>query len=145
MLGPARSTDYAVRLYSPLLSKFFQQIFISKMSLCVEPHNNCVLKFTKVSPEAAAPVKGSIKSAGFDLKSAVDCVVPARGKSLVDTGLVIELPEGCYGRIAPRSGLAVKNFIDVGGSKTKICCLLHVLSYQCFCITNRQFKKKIFI
>ncbi|XP_060519136.1 deoxyuridine 5'-triphosphate nucleotidohydrolase-like, partial [Cylas formicarius] len=49
-----------------------------------------------------------------NLKSALDCVVPARDKALVDTGLKIELPQGCSGRIAPRSGLAVKNFIDVG-------------------------------
>jgi dUTP pyrophosphatase len=28
--------------------------------------------------------------------------------------LAIAIPEGHYGRIAPRSGLAVKNFIDVG-------------------------------
>ncbi|XP_066142379.1 uncharacterized protein dUTPase [Euwallacea fornicatus] len=73
-----------------------------------------VLKYTKVIPEAFPPTKGSVKAAGYDLKSAVDGVVPARGKLLVDTGLKIELPEGCYGRIAPRSGLAVKNFIDVG-------------------------------
>ena len=26
----------------------------------------------------------------------------------------IALPPGCYGRVAPRSGLAVKHFIDVG-------------------------------
>lgn len=74
-----------------------------------------VLKYTKVIPQAFPPSKGSLKAAGFDLKSAVDAVVPSRGKALVDTGLKIELPEGCYGRIAPRSGLAVKNFIDVGG------------------------------
>lgn len=74
-----------------------------------------VLKFMKVLPEAFAPVRGSAKAAGYDLKSAVDCTVPARGKALVDTGLKIQLPEGCYGRVAPRSGLAVKNFIDVGG------------------------------
>lgn len=30
------------------------------------------------------------------------------------TDLQVMIPEGCYGRIAPRSGLAVKNFIDVG-------------------------------
>ncbi|XP_060519129.1 deoxyuridine 5'-triphosphate nucleotidohydrolase-like [Cylas formicarius] len=73
-----------------------------------------VIKYTKAIPEAYSPSKGSIKAAGYDLKSALDCVVPARDKALVDTGLKIELPEGCYGRIAPRSGLAVKNFIDVG-------------------------------
>lgn len=47
--------------------------------------------------------------------SAYDYVIPARGKELVKTDLQIELPHGCYGRIAPRSGLAWKNFIDVGG------------------------------
>lgn len=73
-----------------------------------------VLKFTKLSEHAYEPVKGSEKAAGFDLKSAYDYVVAARGKELVKTDLQVELPHGCYGRVAPRSGLAVKNFIDVG-------------------------------
>ena len=80
------------------------------MSCCTK-----VLKFTKVVPGAYSPVKGSEKSAGFDLKSCEETLVPARGKALIDTGLKLELPAGCYGRVAPRSGLAVKNFIDVGG------------------------------
>ena len=46
--------------------------------------------------------------------SAYDCVVPAKGKSLIKTDIQIELPSGCYGRIAPRSGLAHKHFLDVG-------------------------------
>lgn len=77
--------------------------------------SNLILKYTKIVPEAFPPTKGSLKAAGYDLKSAYDCTVPARGKALVDTGIKVQLPEGCYGRIAPRSGLAVKNFIDVGG------------------------------
>ena len=36
------------------------------------------------------------------------------GKCLVKTGLAMALPPGCYGRVAPRSGLALKKFIDVG-------------------------------
>lgn len=80
------------------------------------PSTSLILKYTKIVPEAYPPTKGSVKAAGYDLKSAFDCSVPARGKALVDTGLKVELPEGCYGRIAPRSGLAVKNFIDVGGT-----------------------------
>lgn len=46
--------------------------------------------------------------------SAYEYTVPARGKQLVMTDIQVQLPEGCYGRVAPRSGLAVKNFIDVG-------------------------------
>lgn len=73
-----------------------------------------ILKFTKAVPEAFAPTKGSAKAAGYDLRSAYDYVVPSQGKGIIDTGIKIQLPEGCYGRIAPRSGLAAKNFIDVG-------------------------------
>ncbi|CAG9793442.1 unnamed protein product [Diatraea saccharalis] len=80
------------------------------MPLEVEP----VLKFTRMSEHAFPPKKGSAKAAGFDLMSAYDYVVAARGKELIKTDLQIELPPGCYGRVAPRSGLAVKNFIDVG-------------------------------
>lgn len=44
--------------------------------------------------------------------SAADCVVPARGKAVVPTDLAIAIPPGTYARVAPRSGLAVKHFID---------------------------------
>ncbi|XP_005188706.2 deoxyuridine 5'-triphosphate nucleotidohydrolase [Musca domestica] len=75
---------------------------------------NCVLRWAKLTENAFEPVRGSERAAGLDLRSAYDLVVPARGKALVKTDLQIEVPNGSYGRIAPRSGLAVKNFIDVG-------------------------------
>lgn len=31
--------------------------------------------------------------------------VPARGKAMISTDLAIAVPEGTYGRVAPRSGL----------------------------------------
>jgi len=46
--------------------------------------------------------------------SAQNTAIPAHGRALVDTDISIAVPAGTYGRIAPRSGLAVKNFIDVG-------------------------------
>lgn len=46
--------------------------------------------------------------------SAYDYTIPAHGKQVAMTDIQIELPTGCYGRVAPRSGLAAKNFIDVG-------------------------------
>jgi dUTP pyrophosphatase len=33
---------------------------------------------------------------------------------LCGTDIAVAIPEGHYGRVAPRSGLALKNFIDVG-------------------------------
>ena len=46
--------------------------------------------------------------------SCKDVVVPARDRAVVPTGLAIAAPSGTYARIAPRSGLAVKKFIDTG-------------------------------
>ncbi|KAJ8683907.1 hypothetical protein QAD02_019699 [Eretmocerus hayati] len=76
--------------------------------------DECVLKYVKMTDKAFEPTKGSANSAGYDLKSAYDHVVPARGKTLIKTDLKFAVPEGTYGRVAPRSGLALKNFIDVG-------------------------------
>ena len=38
--------------------------------------------------------------------------MPARGKAVVPTDLSIAIPPSTYARVAPRSGLAVKHFID---------------------------------
>ena len=50
----------------------------------------------------------------FFSRSAYEYVVPARGKELVKTDLSVAIPKGTYARVAPRSGLAWKKFIDVG-------------------------------
>lgn len=63
---------------------------------------------------AVIPKKGSKTAAGYDLCSVDSAVVPAWGKVLVATGLVIAIPDECYGRIASRSGLSFKNDIEIG-------------------------------
>ncbi|TUO83206.1 Solute carrier family 12 member 1 [Bagarius yarrelli] len=73
-----------------------------------------VLKFAKLSEHATAPSRGSAKAAGFDLYSAYDYSIAPMDKAVVKTDLQIAVPAGCYGRVAPRSGLAAKHFIDVG-------------------------------
>ncbi|KAM4747189.1 deoxyuridine 5'-triphosphate nucleotidohydrolase, mitochondrial [Rhinophrynus dorsalis] len=73
-----------------------------------------VLRFAKLTEKAYTPTRGSTRAAGYDLYSAYDYVIPALGKALVKTDIQICVPNGCYGRIAPRSGLAAKHFIDVG-------------------------------
>ncbi|KAK8794313.1 deoxyuridine 5 -triphosphate nucleotidohydrolase [Blastocystis sp. subtype 4] len=72
------------------------------------------LYIKKLSENATTPVRGSPYSAGYDLFSAADIVIPAHQKALVPTDLSVAIPHNCYGRIAPRSGLALKKFIDVG-------------------------------
>ncbi|KAK3038124.1 hypothetical protein RJ639_029578 [Escallonia herrerae] len=68
----------------------------------------------KLSDKAVLPSRGSPLAAGYDLSSAIEVKVPARGKALVPTDLSIAVPEGTYARVAPRSGLAWKHSIDVG-------------------------------
>ncbi len=72
------------------------------------------LKIKKLVDNAQLPVKGSEHAAGYDLMSTSEVTVPAKGKALIPTGIAMAIPIGNYGRIAPRSGLAAKNFIDVG-------------------------------
>lgn len=72
------------------------------------------LRVKKLSESAKLPTRGSSKAAGYDLYAAKDTIVLARNKAIVPTDISIAVPHGTYGRVAPRSGLAVKNFIDVG-------------------------------
>ncbi|XP_078474947.1 deoxyuridine 5'-triphosphate nucleotidohydrolase, mitochondrial [Lampetra planeri] len=76
--------------------------------------DRALLRFAKLSANAVAPYKASAKAAGFDLHSAYDYEIPPMDRLVVQTDIQIALPEGCYGRIAPRSGLAAKHGIDVG-------------------------------
>ncbi|KAF8409948.1 hypothetical protein HHK36_002467 [Tetracentron sinense] len=73
-----------------------------------------LLRVKKLSEKAVLPSRATHLSAGYDLSSATEVKVPARGKALVPTDLSIGIPEGTYARIAPRSGLTWKNSIDVG-------------------------------
>ena len=73
-----------------------------------------MLKVQKLSNNAALPKRSTDGAAGYDLCASQNCTIPAKGKGLVRTGLAISFPAGLYARIAPRSGLALKKFIDVG-------------------------------
>lgn len=75
---------------------------------------NPTLVVCLLSENATLPLRGSALAAGYDLFSAADCVVPAHGKWLVPTDVAVAVPEGHYGRIAPRSSVAWKHHVDVG-------------------------------
>lgn len=68
----------------------------------------------KLSSDATLPTRGSEKAAGLDLYASEDVNIAPGGRKLVSTSLAIKVCEGHYGRIAPRSGSAVKNGISVG-------------------------------
>jgi len=72
------------------------------------------LRFAKLSEHAKAPTRGSAVAAGYDLYAAEEMVIEPGKRACVKTDIQIEVPDGTYGRVAPRSGLAAKHGIDVG-------------------------------
>lgn len=67
----------------------------------------------KLEESATIPTRATDMDAGYDLYSIKDGIVPAGSRKVVNTGIAIAIPPPYYGRIAPRSGLAVKRGIDV--------------------------------
>jgi dUTP pyrophosphatase len=70
--------------------------------------------FKRVHKGAILPSRSTEYAAGYDLYAPQGEVVPALGKAIIPIGWKLRLPPGKYGRIAPRSGLAWKNYIGVG-------------------------------
>ncbi|CAG8544047.1 17027_t:CDS:2 [Acaulospora colombiana] len=83
---------------------------VSSCTSSIDP--SVELRVKRLSDRARIPVRGSKLAAGYDF--AANMIVPARGKVVVPTDLSIAVPLGTYGRVAPRSGLALKHFIDCG-------------------------------
>jgi len=70
--------------------------------------NNKIVKMI-LCENAIQPSKGSPGAAGYDMCALVEneTVIQPGDRKLINTGVKISLPPGCYARIAPRSGLAV--------------------------------------
>ena len=76
------------------------------------------LNIKKLSEDILLPSYGSVFAAGLDVSSSDDYVVPPRSRIVVSTGISVswngEDSNNYYLRVAPRSGLSVKNNIDIG-------------------------------
>ena len=71
------------------------------------------LKFKRIHPDAVLPAYAHPSDAGMDIRSVADMTVPARGRALVPTGLVVLLPPLYDAQVRPRPGLALKHGITV--------------------------------
>ena len=74
-----------------------------------------LIYYKKLSDNATTPQRSTPQSVGLDLFSAESMVVPSRLQAVVKTDISVAIPVGTYGRIASRSGLAVKHGIGVLG------------------------------
>lgn len=75
------------------------------------------LGFLKLDDAAVIPMRATSDSVGYDLSSkdnGVSQTVPAHGQALIQTGLRIFIPGGCYGRISERSSMSWKNHTSIG-------------------------------
>ena len=68
------------------------------------------INFRKIDERAKIPMRGSNEAAGYDLYADVDDVIEIKPHSTVKvgTGLAMEIPDGYFGAIFARSGLATK-------------------------------------
>lgn len=68
------------------------------------------IKIKKFNDKAILPTKAHKTDAGFDLYACLDEdeKIYTRETKLIPTGIAFEIPEGFFGGIYPRSGLATK-------------------------------------
>jgi dUTP pyrophosphatase len=82
------------------------------MSLSDTP-SDLELRVKRLDPKAKLPVRATPGAIGYDLASIEEVTVLPQSRTSVCTGLAVAVPPEHYGRIAPRSGLAARNGIDV--------------------------------
>ena len=68
------------------------------------------LNIKRLTETAKIPTRGSDMAAGYDLYADTDkeIVIPPHETVMVSTGITIEIPEGYFGAIYARSGMASK-------------------------------------
>jgi len=94
------------------------------------------------------PEYATAYAAGMDLRANVDqpVVLKPLERSLVPTGIYIQLPEGYEAQIRPRSGLAIKHGISIVNApgtidadyRGEIRVILVNLSNECFTINDGE-------
>lgn len=76
--------------------------------------------FYRDCESAKIPKRASTCAAGFDLASAYQYTLKGHTTVQVDTGIKVIFPFGWYGRIAGRSGIALKHRVILGGGWHKM-------------------------
>lgn len=74
--------------------------------------------FKKVHPDAVIPTYAHLGDAGMDVYAVEDVSLSLYRPTLVQTGLVADIPDGYEIQVRPRSGLALKGVTVVNGPGT---------------------------
>lgn len=71
------------------------------------------IKFVRLHPDALVPAYAHPGDAGADLCSVESVVIEPGQRTLVRTGLAVQIPDGFVGLVHPRSGLAIKQGLSI--------------------------------
>ena len=71
------------------------------------------IKVKKIEGQAIVPTRSNSDDAGWDLYSITTRPIAPSQRVTIRTGISLEIPEEYVGLIWPRSGMSVKNGIDV--------------------------------
>jgi len=68
------------------------------------------IKIKKLRENATVPTRGSASAAGYDLYACLDApvTIAPHATAMIGTGLSVAIPEGYFGAVFARSGLAAK-------------------------------------
>jgi dUTP pyrophosphatase len=72
-----------------------------------------MIKFKRLSQDAKIPLRATAGAAGFDIFSNGNYTIKPNVRCLLDTGIAMQLPNGYWGELKPRSGLAARHGLDV--------------------------------
>jgi dUTP pyrophosphatase len=72
------------------------------------------LEVKRLCTQAILPRRATNGSAGYDLYCIDNLTIPPGELICASTGIAVKLPLGTYGRVASRSGIAVKYNVHVG-------------------------------
>lgn len=73
------------------------------------------LKVKKLNLNGRLPTKNNASDAGYDLYCAEDYRIKAGQTAKIKTAIALKIPDGYYGQIQSRSGLASKGIVAKGG------------------------------
>ena len=111
----ARHSEQSILKSEPFQICVIYQKRSAETALIPETQESGNIRIMKLSDKGIIPTKGSQFAAGQDISALTDGMVPAKGQTMVETGIAIGLPKGTYRRLAARSGMASKMGIAVGG------------------------------
>lgn len=71
------------------------------------------ISYQMLSDRAITPTQATPGDAGYDLYATDSAILQPGERRLFPTNIAMHIPDGYYGRVAPRSGRAYKHGLDV--------------------------------